>query len=208
MGLTNKQKAFLEFIPVSQVRRTVLQMYALILFLVPLMVSYYFKKVNGDCQWWKAIVLFDVILIIASIPVLIKPKALLGVFHLMVGFTAGFVSVLLFIAFIIETNSVHQLDPVNLVFSLIIYLIAVFAENFMIVRANFLKYSRSSNKVTLILVLSPIIGMLIYNLLEKTFKINGMAIAAFLLAISVGIPIHSLYRGYIILKYKYRPSDL
>lgn len=208
MELTSKHKAFLEFIPVSQVRKTVLQMYALILFLVPLMISYYFKKVDVDYQWWKVIVLFDAILIVVSIPVLLKPKAFLGVFHLLIGFTSVFVSILLFVSFVIEANLIHQLNIVNLGFSIVIYLIALFTENFLIVRANFLKNPKSSNKMTPILVLAPIIGMIGYNLVENTFKINGMEIAAFLLAIVIGIPIHSLYRGYLILKYKYKPSDL
>jgi|GEM_PF-3227999 len=208
MELTSKQKAFLEFIPVSQVRKTVLQMYALILFLVPLIVNYYFKKVDVDYQWWKVIVSFDVILIIVSIPILIKPKVFLGLFHLLVGVTSVFVSILLFLSFVIEANLIQKLNIVNLGFSIIIYLIALFTENFLIVRANFLKYPKSSNKMTPILVLAPIIGMIGYNLVENTFKINGMAICEFLLSIAIGIPIHSLYRGYIILKYKYKPSDL
>lgn len=115
---------------------------------------------------------------------------------------------LLFLSFVIEANLIQKLNIVNLGFSIIIYLIVLFTENFLIVRANFLKHPKNSNKMTPILVLAPIIGMIGYNLVENTFKINGMAIAAFLLSIGIGIPIHSLYRGYIILKYKYKPSDL
>ena len=207
MDITRNQKAFLEFIPVSQIRKTVLQIYALLLFLVPLMISYYFKKVEIDYQWWKVIVSIDAILIIISIPVLIKPKVFIVLFHLLNGFTSVFVSMLLFVAFMIESNLVHLQNIVNLAFSIAIYLIALFTENILIIRANFLKYPKSNNKMFPILVLTPIMGMFVYNLVENTFKINGRAIATFFLAVAIGIPIHSLYRGYIILKFKYKPSD-
>lgn len=208
MELTKKQKAFIDFIPVLNVRKTVLQMYAIILFLVPAMINYYIKMLNVDYGYWLVIIVVDVILFLVSIPILVKPKVFFGLFHLLMGVTSCYVSILVFLSFVIEVNLIHKLEIVNLGFAIVIYLIAVFTENFLIVRANFQKYPKSTNKMTPLLLVAPIIGMIVYNLVADTIRINGMAIAAYLLAIGLGVPIHSLYRGYIIIKYKYKPSDV
>jgi hypothetical protein len=204
MNFTNRQKAFLEFIPISNIRKTVLQIYVLILFLIPITISYYFKSIDPTYQWIKtSIIAIDMLLIIVSIPVLIRPEKVVGIFHLFVGVTALYASSLLFAAFLIEANQKKQIRIVNLVFVIGIYLIAVFAENFLIVNTTFSKYSSQNNKITTLLLMSSSTGMILYNIIENTFRINAMVIITYLLAIALGIPIHSLYRGYIILRYKY-----
>lgn len=208
MEFTSKQKAFLEFIPVSNIRKTVINMYVFTLFLIPMIVSYYYKNPTLDYQLWRIIISFDIVLIIISIPILIKPKIFIGLFHVLIGIISVFASLILFISYIIESDLSIQQNNVNLIFSIVIYIIALLTENILIIRTNFLNHPKSNNKITSIIILAPIAGMIVYNVLENTFKVNGMAIAAFLLAVGIGIPIHSLYRGYIVLKYKYKPSDL
>lgn len=212
MELSKKQKAFLDFIPISQMRKTVLQSYSLLLFFIPFLIDYYYSEmVDGGYKLWNfvlIVILIDSVLVIISILVLIRPKIFFAVFHLFLGATFVYTSIMCFIAFWIEACLVLNMSSINILFLLIIYLVAVFIINFTIVRMNFSKYPKSSNKISPILVLAPIIGMIAYNLVGNTFKINGMAIAMYLLAIAMGLSIHSLYRGYLILKYKYKPSDL
>lgn len=202
MQLSKKQKDLLDFIPISQMRKKVLQLYAILLVLIPISVDNYYDVSH---KFWNIVLLVDAVLIIISILILIRPNTFFALFHLFMGFTSIYASLIFFIGYSIEAKPL--LGIINIAFSTVIYFVAVFIINFSIVRMNFSKYPKSSNKISPILMLAPIIGMIVYNLVENSFKINGMVIASYLLAIAMGIPIHSLYRGYLILKYKYKPSD-
>jgi hypothetical protein len=207
INLTNEQKSFIEFISVSQIRKMVLQSYVLIIFFIPLMVNYFLKLSNIKFPWFIFVAFTNAIFILLSVPVLLKPGKLLSLFHIYLGLLGIYSSTILFGCFIIRINALKQMGIFENILFVLLFILLVYIENYYILRTNFTKYPKSNFRFTPYVILLTILFRILYGFVINATKIDGATVGIFFLSIVFGCMIHSFYRSYLIIKYKYVTSE-